>query len=471
MALQIASSIKPPNDKPEAYCRVCFSSTNIKPLLVAIEPFSQHISQLLWKHLSIQLKAEDFPCALCLICQEKLEELQICNEDGLLDEWKDDDLMEFKRIGRAVNKAIRSQRRATRKRAVSKQNKKLANPPSANRVVLPFHQLDDGRYRCNLCPIHVFDHISACIKHYHESHPDSTLSEVSSGNNNSAIKGNEPKKQPYVCAICSVSFDRIDDLIVHREMHKANKRREEQFDQTLVSNASSSSAADMGNTSTNGTTNQVFRCLICSIGFYDIDALIQHRNTTHDTVNRKIPKRTEEIVASAAPESDVITFIDDYKCPHCDQQFAQSKAYYFHMNVVHDLNMCDTCGESFPSASTLVKHHTTHRSLDYPCDVCPTYRFYTKQALEQHKARKHPVNLFENVELNAVVDAGTGESKNDGLYSELLMTCSGCFLAFRTDEELNSHYADCPARGFLQGTSDFMVNDEDKIVEISDDEQ
>ncbi|XP_058453280.1 zinc finger protein 271-like [Malaya genurostris] len=461
MNAAIESSMKPPNKKPETYCRLCFTLKNIKPLSLEENSLSQHVSWLVWKHLSIQLRPNDFPCGLCSICLEKLEELQICNNDGLLDEWEDEDLMEFKRTCRRADKEIRNQRRKINKRAISEQSKKV-DSSKAKRVVLPFHQLDNGQYQCNLCPQQLFDHISDCIKHYHEIHPDSTLSKASSGNDNSAIKGKQLPKHPFVCVTCSAGFDQIDDLIKHRELHKGTKRAADQTEQSP--DASLVSTVDLENPVMNGANNQTFKCSACAFSFYDIDALIEHRHTAH-AVAKKKSKSAEDVIVN---ENNSV--VDDYKCPYCEQQFTQSKAYYFHMNVVHDKNICDCCGESFQSASTLVKHQAQHRSVEFPCDLCPYSRFSTRMALESHINRKHRGNTFENVETDTFAFAGTSDSNNVGLYSELLVTCSGCFLAFRSDEELSAHYADCPAQLFLEDTSNVMMDDESKVVEISDDE-
>ncbi|XP_055543940.1 zinc finger protein 671-like [Wyeomyia smithii] len=425
MSQKAAQLSKPPKNNAKLYCRLCFSLSGLKPLTSSNGPVEACLIPIILKQLGIQLIAEDFPCAICAICEEKLEELKYSNDDGLLDEWGDEGLLEYRSTCSATNQVI-LKHKSTRRRAPKKRK-----PPVNNRVTLPFERLHDNRYKCILCLDLFFNHISDCIKHYHEMHPDANLAQ-----NNAAANLAAQEARCLVCITCSAIFDHMDELLLHRQTHKPPEQN-----------------------GFNTPGNYLFKCTICQAGFHDIDKLIEHRAEMHEPqLKRKKPKKNP--IKKAVPtRTKTLDLYTEYNCSVCDLCFNNPKSYYFHLNVAHGGNICDICGEKFQSASALAKHQAWHRAAD-----------------EQDYNTSSPLPGQQYSPLCAVADniveqnIAITRDEEPNFSCEMFVTCSGCLLAFRTDLDLNEHYKDCPAQLMMSDEPFVIEDDETKIVEISDDE-
>ncbi|KAL1399572.1 hypothetical protein pipiens_008108 [Culex pipiens pipiens] len=425
-------NLVPPNAYPDSYCRLCFSTSRVNPLTATSTVFGQNAAQMIDKHLGIRLSAaDDFPCALCQICAEKLEELNLCNADGLLDEWQDEDLLQYKASCVAVDEAIRKK---------GGLGKGLVGKAGGDKtIVLPFHKLNDGRYKCNVCPDEEFEFISACIKHYQEVHPVSTLSEISTEPaQNSAIRG---EKQSFNCVSCSARFENIDALIEHRETNHqrttSRKRKADELEEPVVEVVGMAEPFVVAE-----GEMQYYQCVVCSSVVESVMSLLEHRllhvlDPSKQTAERWLSDATN------------ITLTNGFKCPYCIEQFVDCKNYYFHLNAIHDKSMCDSCGESCASSSRLVLHQRTHRTNNdgpFVCDLC-SIGVYTQAELDDH--RLHHQTLIPIDAEEAVLPAAAP----DDYY----------FLDGQANDE-------CILSDDLQN-GDLVVEDAcTKVVEISDDE-
>uniref|UniRef100_A0A1Q3F201 C2H2-type domain-containing protein n=2 Tax=Culex tarsalis TaxID=7177 RepID=A0A1Q3F201_CULTA len=435
-------NLVPPNTNPDSFCRLCFSKVHVTPLTPTSTVQGQNAVQTIGKHLGIQLTpdGDDFPCGLCRICEEKLEELNLCNADGLLDEWQDEDLLEYKASCIAVDEAIRSRRR----NEGVKQG--VAEPVYGDkRVVLPFHKLNDGRYKCNVCPDQVFEFISACIKHYQEVHPVSTLSEISTEPaQNSAIRG---EKQSFSCVSCSARFENIDALIEHREQNHqrvkktTTKRKAVQLEEPVVGVDSVVPTFMVAE-----GAMQYYQCIVCSAVVGSVLSLLEHR-LLH--VLDPAKQTTERWLSDSAN----VTLTNGFKCPYCIEQFVDCKAYYFHLNTVHDTNLCNSCGDACPSSSRLIHHQSTHRAGNdgpFACDLC-SITVFTQAELDDHRLHHQTLIPIEAAD-ESVLPAAEDECYflDDGQGNE------ECILSDDHQEALQN--------------GDLVEDACAKVVEISDDE-
>ncbi|XP_065094032.1 zinc finger protein 780A-like [Ochlerotatus camptorhynchus] len=358
-------NLDPPSDDPTTYCRLCLSKAEMRLLVSGSEPLG--LVQLIWKQLDIQLtEPDDFPCAVCTICVQKLEELFECNDDGLLNEWEDDGLLEYRETCLAVNLAIKNWRSAAGTVRVDDKT-----------IVLPFQQLGDGRYKCKECTELVFDEISACIRHHLEIHPSSSVTGLSTEGKHAS--------------------DCSDPLISRRETHSATKRTSEKIKETITNgkHVINSNSAIKGSSS---DKRPCFKCVNCSESFDNIDNLIQHRSD-HKSIITKDTKQ-KRIDRNRGKRKRFMIDGNDTKCKECNVEFSDKKAFYFHLNAIHDLNICNICDESFSAVSVLIRHQAYHRNLNdiinpfllgkhsFHCKVC-FEKFRSEREIRVHYQIKH----------------------------------------------------------------------------------
>ncbi|XP_058812079.1 uncharacterized protein LOC131676789 [Topomyia yanbarensis] len=66
-----------PNDDPSAYCRLCFSITQLEPIFGNPQDSNESLTHLIEICTGIKLKVQaDYPCSLCRLCYNKLKEFQ-----------------------------------------------------------------------------------------------------------------------------------------------------------------------------------------------------------------------------------------------------------------------------------------------------------------------------------------------------------------------------------------------------------
>ncbi|XP_058456082.1 uncharacterized protein LOC131433358 [Malaya genurostris] len=69
--------IEIPNHDPSAYCRLCFSITQLEPIFGNPKDSNESLTHLIEVSTSIKLKVEsDYPCSLCRLCYNKMKEFQ-----------------------------------------------------------------------------------------------------------------------------------------------------------------------------------------------------------------------------------------------------------------------------------------------------------------------------------------------------------------------------------------------------------
>ncbi|XP_001658708.2 zinc finger protein 879 [Aedes aegypti] len=398
-----------PEGDPTKFCRVCLSRASYSRVLSCR---SEAVVEAIWKQLGVRLsEPDDFPCAVCAICVEKLEELVESNSDGLLDQWGDEGLLEYKNRCRAVDAAIRSRRT----NGQSEHNMLQGTET----VVLPFQQLNDGRYRCNDCPNVIFDAISVCIKHYQEDHPNSGLAGLS-------VESSASKQTLFNCTKCSKQFENVDEMTAHQKTHLAPKKRSAKKRTTEVTNGSHQPAESL-----NGK-KPYLKCVNCTETFDDVDELISHRVTVHAIV---IPKK------KPVTKRNFIVSPYSTTCKACQIEFADKKALYMHINLVHDQNICHICDRTLNSASQLLKHQSFHRNLNdivnpfllgkhsFHCKVC-FERFRSEGEIRLHFETKHT-----NSEAQVAISTPTTPV--------LRITCAGCLMSFNSTAQFEQHQLEC----------------------------
>ncbi|XP_055598693.1 uncharacterized protein LOC129748204 [Uranotaenia lowii] len=186
------------------FCRLCSSSEHdLIPLFSG-----ENQVELMQQYLDIQLNSpNDFPCYVCVICSEKLEELPLCcggvDEDG--NDYQDEDLARYKELCKTVDQMVRDQQ--------------LANQPAE-----PFS--DAESFTCSHCMV-TLETYEEFLKHALELR----CSGASTGSNQVNVTVNQPEDSvdltkadddclmvgdDYGCHQCSESFSEKKALYIHR---------------------------------------------------------------------------------------------------------------------------------------------------------------------------------------------------------------------------------------------------------------
>ncbi|XP_062548852.1 zinc finger protein 557-like [Armigeres subalbatus] len=452
------NTLEPPSNDPTTYCRLCMSVKNLKRLPCHPEPLD--FVQVIWKQIGIQLTDPyDLPCAICALCVDKLEELYDSNRDGLLDEWEDQGLLEYKDLCRSVDNAIRNSRLG--EVAPQTDSSQSDQGQNAKTVILPFQQLNDGRYRCNECHNMIFDAISACIRHYQEDHPNSSVTGLATESTNSAFQINF--NQTFDCVECGAQFGNLDDMINHRRAHSAQQQPKQSTGLSKKTPANASTNVQANNSAINGNTGKrpYLKCINCYETFDDIDELIKHRTNVHTlSVQQKKKKypRTRYIINSTST-----------MCKVCHIDYGDRKPFYKHLLAVHDQYLCYICDRTLPSVSKLTMHMSHHRNLgdianpflqgknSFHCKVC-FEKFRTEGEIRMHFEMNH-ADLEGNANSTVTAPATTTTEV-------LRITCTKCLTSFNNNEEFEQHQFGCIDPN--AGVSIVAKND---VVEISDEEE
>nr|XP_019526209.2 zinc finger protein 16-like [Aedes albopictus] len=413
------STLEVPHSDPTAYCRLCLTLTSYRVLTSS----QSELVPVIWKQLRVQLDEleGDFPCAVCAVCVEKLEELAESNRDGLLEEWHDAGLLEYRESCQSVDTVVRSSR-------LVEGNPGDNNLEAGETVVLPFQRLNDGRYRCNECPHVVFDEISACIGHYHENHQNTSVTQFS--------------VEKFSCSQCTDEFGTAEELSAHQKTHLAPKPRKRVYEEAT----SSSTPPSMVNG--NGNKMPSLKCINCTEIFEDVDELISHRVTAHALV---LSKKTVLPKSKPITRKNFIISPASTTCKACQIKYADKRALYMHINTVHAQNLCYVCDRSFPSASKLVKHQSFHRNLSeivnpflqgkhsYHCKVC-FEKFRTEADIRLHFETKHANDSGTEHSPIAFGNGTIGNAPSSlSLASGLRITCTQCLTAFSSEALLERH--------------------------------
>ncbi|KAG5328539.1 ZN557 protein, partial [Acromyrmex charruanus] len=167
-----------------------------------------------------------------------------------------------------------------------------------------------------------------------------------------------PKKKSHICQICYITFDRKSKLTSHMFKH---------------------------------SNSRPHKCTICSKGFKTSAYLSRHMEI-HDEPAQLHACTLCEFKARTKPYLKIHyirkhTEDYNYSCEQCGKMFKVQSDYTTHMKD-HDTEscVCDICGTSYPSKSSLYFHkHYKHKTKikEFECQVCRK-RFKTQKNLDSH---------------------------------------------------------------------------------------
>lgn len=169
---------------------------------------------------------------------------------------------------------------------------------------------------------------------------------------------NREKKKPHICEICYINFDRKSKLTSHMFKH---------------------------------SNSRPHKCAICSKGFKTSAYLSRHMEI-HDEPAQLHACTLCDFKARTKPYLKIHyirkhTEDYNYNCEQCGKMFKVQSDYTTHMKD-HDTEscVCDICGTSYPSKSSLYFHkHYKHKTKvkEFECQICRK-RFKTQKNLDNH---------------------------------------------------------------------------------------
>lgn len=170
------------------------------------------------------------------------------------------------------------------------------------------------------------------------------------------------KKNKYGCYFCNDSFLNMQNLRAHSLTHKTDKLRQS----IPQSRGSTLKPVDISN----------LACKKCWHPCKDLDELRVHLKSDHDE-------------AFEGAEHMLLPFKieDGFVCVICHEEFLTFLRLFIHMNCHANCNVCEMCGVSFKSGTSLKNHikavHTMTR-----CTVCLAV-FPTMAAKAKHLRSAH----------------------------------------------------------------------------------
>ncbi|XP_011862568.1 PREDICTED: uncharacterized protein LOC105559114 [Vollenhovia emeryi] len=167
-----------------------------------------------------------------------------------------------------------------------------------------------------------------------------------------------PKKKSHICEICYITFDRKSKLTSHMFKHSNSRPHK----CTICSKGFKTGAYLSRHMEIHDEPAQLHACTLC-----DFKARTKPYLKIH-----YIRKHTEDY---------------NYSCEQCGKMFKVQSDYTTHMKD-HDTEscVCDICGTSYPSKSSLYFHkHYKHKTKikEFECQVCRK-RFKTQKNLDSH---------------------------------------------------------------------------------------
>ncbi|XP_072744535.1 uncharacterized protein [Anoplolepis gracilipes] len=166
------------------------------------------------------------------------------------------------------------------------------------------------------------------------------------------------KKKTHMCEICYITFDRKSKLTSHMFKHSNSRPHK----CTVCSKGFKTGAYLSRHMEIHDEPAQLHACTLC-----DFKARTKPYLKIH-----YIRKHTEDY---------------NYSCEQCGKMFKVQSDYTTHMKD-HDTEscVCDICGTSYPSKSSLYFHkHYKHKTKvkEFECQICRK-RFKTQKNLESH---------------------------------------------------------------------------------------
>lgn len=175
---------------------------------------------------------------------------------------------------------------------------------------------------------------------------------------NKSVKPIVPKKKVHTCEICYATFDRKSKHTRHMFKH---------------------------------SNSRPHKCPICAKGFKTTAHLSRHMEVHDEPVNLHacslcdFKARTKPYLKIHYIRKHTEDY--NYKCEQCGKMFKVQSDYTTHVKD-HDTEscVCDICGSSYPSKSSLYFHkHYKHKTKvkKFPCQTCKK-KFKTQKNLDNH---------------------------------------------------------------------------------------
>uniref|UniRef100_A0A2R5LES7 Putative c2h2-type zn-finger protein n=1 Tax=Ornithodoros turicata TaxID=34597 RepID=A0A2R5LES7_9ACAR len=169
-----------------------------------------------------------------------------------------------------------------------------------------------------------------------------------------------------------------------------------------------------------------FKCDSCGKQFFKEDSLSKHPCVnvidTTDTGRRK--------------DLSLLPLV----CEVCGSTFASTSSLNVHRNLHGEKRFqCDTCGKRFHRKDLLVEHHAVHGDPTFPCPTCHKL-FKTKKSLDVHTMIHEGVKRFKcSVCGKEFFQKGNLQKHEETHLSDRRHRCSLCQKVFLTRESFNRH--------------------------------
>ena len=191
------------------------------------------------------------------------------------------------------------------------------------------------------------------------------------------VKKPQPSKpRRYDCPLCEEKFSFKSQFVAHVENHKITV------------------------TNMFGKVKQMFQCKICK-------KMIS---------NFKYLKRHQRFHSTGMP----------FPCKKCDKTFSSRSNLTRHDNFVHkkirDKSVCEICGNTYMSKTSLDDHMAVHRGETFKCDICAN-EFKTRLTLIRHLRISH----------------NKGAVNTDAKTERPVFHCSNCDQTFENKYQLSRH--------------------------------
>lgn len=172
-----------------------------------------------------------------------------------------------------------------------------------------------------------------------------------------------------------------------------------------------------------------FKCETCGKAFFKQESL-----SKHPCVN--ILDATGADLGSRKRDTDLTPLV----CEICGSTFSSTSSLNVHRNLHGEKRFqCDSCGKRFHRKDLLLEHHAVHGDPTFPCPTCQKL-FKTKKSLDVHMMIHSGVKRFKcGVCGKEFFQKGNLQKHEDTHLSERRHKCTICHKVFATRESLARH--------------------------------